>query len=265
MTLPDSHKSYRPLAVFTLRLNHILGGLSPRGYHAVNLVLHGTCTALVMALVQAVVAPNGLHESSVKGRIGTAENQVSLELRALGATTAAVAGFLFAAHPVHVEPVASVVGRADLLCAAFSLAALLCYVTAARRCWRLGRGLMLAAFALAFLASLAKEIGVTTFGLFVAHEIIEAVVVAGDSDGGADVGAEGRVKGTSGGGGGSGSIGVGSVPAALQVVLGALEAARRRVAEDPSGAGLRVAAAAACACAVVAAHLSLHGEHRLYR
>ena len=37
----DSHKSYRPLTVLTFRLNHALHGLSPVGFHAFNVALHG--------------------------------------------------------------------------------------------------------------------------------------------------------------------------------------------------------------------------------
>ena len=38
-----------------------------------------------------------------------------------------MAALLFVAHPVHVESVTPIVGRADLLCGAFYLAGLLLY------------------------------------------------------------------------------------------------------------------------------------------
>ncbi|KAK3927728.1 Protein O-mannosyl-transferase TMTC2 [Frankliniella fusca] len=105
LTHSGSHGSYRPLTVLSLRLNALLAGGalqdSPWGFHAGNVLLHVAASLLVLAL----------------GR------------RLLGSPwAAAVAALLFAAHPVHCEAVAGVVGRADLLCAVFSLVSLLAYL-----------------------------------------------------------------------------------------------------------------------------------------
>jgi len=40
MAEPTSHKSYRPLTVFTFRLNANLFGLTPFSFHLVNIILH---------------------------------------------------------------------------------------------------------------------------------------------------------------------------------------------------------------------------------
>ena len=100
LTHSGSHKSYRPLCVLTFRLNHALGGLHPMGYHLGNVLLHAAVTGLftytVLALTQSVLV-------------------------------ARLAGLLFAAHPIHTEAVAGVVGRADVLAAAFFLLAILSY------------------------------------------------------------------------------------------------------------------------------------------
>ena len=40
ITSEHSHKSYRPLTVITFRLNYLLHGLEPYGYHMVNVLLH---------------------------------------------------------------------------------------------------------------------------------------------------------------------------------------------------------------------------------
>lgn len=45
-----------------------------------------------------------------------------------GVLTAAIAGLLFAVHPIHVESVAWMAGRSDLVCAVFVLTALICYL-----------------------------------------------------------------------------------------------------------------------------------------
>ncbi|MCZ6795904.1 MAG: tetratricopeptide repeat protein [Planctomycetota bacterium] len=87
---------YRPLTVLTFALNHRLSGLSPVSYHVVNLVLHVLNSILLYLFLRRLLS--GGH-----GLIGA---------------------LLFAAHPVHTEAVTSIVGRAELLAAFFTLSAL---------------------------------------------------------------------------------------------------------------------------------------------
>ena len=89
----DSHKSYRPFTIASFRLDWYLGGgqHNPFVYHCVNIVLNGVATAAVSYL--------SFHLYSGAG----------------AALTAAIAGVLFAVHPVHVEAVAGLVSRADIL------------------------------------------------------------------------------------------------------------------------------------------------------
>ncbi|XP_019628296.1 PREDICTED: transmembrane and TPR repeat-containing protein 1-like [Branchiostoma belcheri] len=84
-----SHKSYRPLCVLTFRINHLIGGLDPAGFHAVNMLLHTAVTVLYMYVCEQVVF-----------------SCVHLAL---------LAGLMFAVHPVHTEAVSGIVGRADVL------------------------------------------------------------------------------------------------------------------------------------------------------
>ena len=81
-------------------------------------------------------------------------------------TEALLAAFLFAAHPVHTEAVAGIVGHAELLCAALVVAALLGYMRAVDGSSAEGSPaqwqLVAAALALVLLAAFAKEIGITT-------------------------------------------------------------------------------------------------------
>jgi protein O-mannosyl-transferase len=77
-------------------------------------------------------------------------------------------------HPIHVEAVASLVGRADSLCGLFYVAAIIMYTIAVRSntfdVFTLWFG-----FALAWAASLSKEIGVTVFGMFVVCEVLHNI------------------------------------------------------------------------------------------
>jgi len=155
MDAPDSHKSYRPLTVLTYRLNWALHGAAPWGFHAANVALHALVCCLVVRRAAAL-----FHRE-----------------RDGGADAALCAGLLFATHPVHTEAVCALVGRADILAGAFSLAALDHYGRAAQR-----RGTDVPALAAALLcvvcAALCKETGLTLLGAFVAHELLLVVRVA---------------------------------------------------------------------------------------
>ena len=98
----SQHLSYRPLTVTTFRWNVGLHGLSVFGFHLVNLLMHAVCSALVVLVARRV-------------------------LREHGATAPLFAGLLFAVHPVHVEAVANIVCRAELLCCIFWCLAFLSY------------------------------------------------------------------------------------------------------------------------------------------
>lgn len=104
LTDSGSHGSYRPLCVFTFRLNYLLGGFQPWGYHLVNVLLHCLATALVVRVARALLPP-------ARTTLGSA-----------------IAGLTFASHPIHTEAVAGVVGRADLAACNFYLLSFLVYV-----------------------------------------------------------------------------------------------------------------------------------------
>lgn len=102
LTHSGSHKSYRPLCVLSFRFNHWLHELEPAGYHLVNVLLHCASTALFTLMTRSLLP--------ARAKLGTA-----------------VAGALFACHPVHTEAVAGIVGRADMGAAIFFILAFLSY------------------------------------------------------------------------------------------------------------------------------------------
>jgi Tfp pilus assembly protein PilF len=133
---------YRPLAVVSYALNYALVGLAPWAYHLTNVLLHGLVTVLVFTLG-----------------------------RRWGLTTsvAGVGALLFAVHPVHVEAVAAVVGRKELLAATFLMILVLTHRTAEQR---FGPWAVIIPV-LAFLAAmLSKEIGVVGIGLVAAQDLL---------------------------------------------------------------------------------------------
>ncbi|XP_021182328.3 protein O-mannosyl-transferase TMTC2 [Helicoverpa armigera] len=102
LTDPGSHGSYRPLCVATYRFNYAFSGFKPWSYHLLNVIFHCTATALVVVTARRLLPAYCM-------RVGTA-----------------VTGLAFAAHPIHTEAVAGVVGRADLAaCNLFLLSFLL--------------------------------------------------------------------------------------------------------------------------------------------
>lgn len=90
---------YRPLTIASLYVNRLLLGPQPLGFHMVNVLLHVTVALLLLRLLQ---------------RWG------------LSAGSACFGALLFAVHPIHTEVVNEVVGRSELLAAAFVLIAFLC-------------------------------------------------------------------------------------------------------------------------------------------
>jgi hypothetical protein len=116
---------WHPLTWWSLFLDELLYGAAPWGYHLTNLLLHNANTLLVFAVL----------------------------CRATGAAwrSAAVAAF-FALHPLHVESVAWVSERKDVLCTFFYLLAILAYLSYAARPRRDRYLLLMLAFAAAILS-----------------------------------------------------------------------------------------------------------------
>jgi protein O-mannosyl-transferase len=132
---------YRPLTTFSYALNYSVSGFSPFGFHLVNVLLHALVTVLVLVL--------GL-------RIG------------LPLTGAFAGALLFAVMPVHVEAVANVAGRKELLVAAFSIGAMLAHVAAVRQ----GGVWLLVAPLLVTAALFSKESGLSAIGLIAAYDLV---------------------------------------------------------------------------------------------
>jgi len=131
--------AYRPVTTASFAANHALHGTAPLGYHVVNTLLHAAvCVVLATVLVRV-----------------TGDARLAL-----------VAGFLFAAHPVHVEAVASVVGRAELLAALLGLLAW--WIVLARH----GPGARAAAALVLFAGVLAKENAAAIVAVAVAADLI---------------------------------------------------------------------------------------------
>jgi Flp pilus assembly protein TadD len=109
---------YIPITRLSWSLNYAFGGLNPRGYHLVNVLLHAGNALAFYAVARRLLA-------AVVDR-GGQEARARIDL----SIAAAVAALVFSLHPLRVEPVAWITGRADVLCGAFVLVATWFYLRA---------------------------------------------------------------------------------------------------------------------------------------
>jgi tetratricopeptide (TPR) repeat protein len=126
--------NWHPLTWLSLGVDRALFGLDPLGYHLSNVLLHGATTLIVVLLVGWLF---GRARGACDGR---------------SLVAAAVAGLIFAVHPLHVESVAWVSERKDVLCGVFYVFAVLCYLRFAEHHRKMQYLASLGAFALALLA-----------------------------------------------------------------------------------------------------------------
>lgn len=137
---------YRPLTTLTYLLQYAGLGHGDRvfGYHVVNFLLHWVNAGLVFLLLRRLSA--------------------SAEL-------AGIAAAIFVVHPVNVEAVTNLVGRADLLAAGSVLAAAVCYLQATLRPSGSGKAWLGLAGMFACLGVLAKESAVMILPCFLLFDL----------------------------------------------------------------------------------------------
>jgi tetratricopeptide (TPR) repeat protein len=99
----------RPLLNFSFALNHAIGGLDPRGYRAVNLLIHLAAALVLFAVLRRVLA-----------RVPA--------VASAGSPLAFAATLLWAVHPLQTAAVTYIVQRAESLAALCTLLVLLAFL-----------------------------------------------------------------------------------------------------------------------------------------
>jgi len=89
----------RPLINLSFALNHAVGGLDPRGYHAVNIALHAAAALLLFGILRRT-----LGRPVLAGRFGPAAVPVAF-----------CSALVWAVHPLLTESVTCVVQRTEVL------------------------------------------------------------------------------------------------------------------------------------------------------
>ncbi len=112
--------NWHPLTWISHGLDYALWGMNPFGHHLTSILLHAINTFLVVILTMNLVEIG-------KRKSDTAIAPLFEDSRA-AFIIGGVTGILFGLHPVHVESVAWVSERKDLLCAVFFLLSINAYV-----------------------------------------------------------------------------------------------------------------------------------------
>ena len=122
----DFHAAnWHPLTWISHAIDYAMWGLNPLGHHLTNNILHSMNTLLVILLV--IKLAEVFEESRRQG--GTPSAFLHERTKVI---IGAVTGLLFGIHPLHVESVAWISERKDLLCALFFLLSILSYTKYAR-------------------------------------------------------------------------------------------------------------------------------------
>jgi len=110
--------SWHPLTWISHAVDYHFWGSNPSGHHGTSIVIHAFNAVLVFYLSLLLLARAGEH--GVTGRWITGSYR---------RFAAGITALLFGLHPVHVESVAWVAERKDLLCAFFVFLSLLSYLS----------------------------------------------------------------------------------------------------------------------------------------
>ncbi len=112
--------NWHPLTWISHAVDYAIWGLSPLGHHLTSVLLHGINSFLVTLFCWIVVGVwVKSREDQHKSPLASPRNRLAAAL---------VAGLLFAIHPIHVESVAWVSERKDVLCALFYLLSVIAYL-----------------------------------------------------------------------------------------------------------------------------------------
>jgi hypothetical protein len=114
--------NWHPLTWLSHSMDYAVWGLNPLGHHLTNNVLHSLNTLMVVFLVKTLV------EISQK-KPGYGESSDFVPDGNRGLIVGGVSGLLFGIHPLHVESVAWIAERKDVLCALFFLLSLRSYIS----------------------------------------------------------------------------------------------------------------------------------------
>jgi lipoprotein NlpI len=111
--------NWHPLTWISHAVDYAIWGLHPLGHHLTNVILHAVNIFMVVFLIIGLL--NVLKETTIKNGLSEFLDERTILI------TGGVTGLLFGLHPLHVESVAWVAERKDILCALFFLLSIIMY------------------------------------------------------------------------------------------------------------------------------------------
>jgi len=111
--------NWHPLTWLSHAVDYAIWGLDPLGHHLSNVIIHALNTFLVVVLVTKFFSVWKINRSKIDVLTSIGEEGGLI----MGVST----GLLFGLHPLHVESVAWIAERKDLLCAFFFLLSVIFY------------------------------------------------------------------------------------------------------------------------------------------
>jgi tetratricopeptide (TPR) repeat protein len=158
-----THLNWHPFTWLSLGLDHAAWGLDPFGFHLSNTLLYAANVFVVVVLAWRLLETRRAGPGNV--------------------AAAALVGALFASHPLHVESVAWVSERKDLLYGLFFLLAVLAHLAYARAQAPIRRRVAYAAALVAFVAAaLSKPMAVTLPVVLVIVDVVPLGRIATRTD-----------------------------------------------------------------------------------
>jgi hypothetical protein len=110
---------WHPLTWLSHALDYAVWGLNPLGHHLTSIVLHALNTFIVVCLTVRLLEISPEYEQGAEGTVFPNYRAVLI--------AGGVVGVLFGLHPIHVESVAWVAERKDLLYSLFYLLSIMSY------------------------------------------------------------------------------------------------------------------------------------------
>ena len=111
--------NWHPLTWVSHAVDYAIWGLNPLGHHLTNIILH-TINAFIVVFLVIRLLEAWKERTTWNGPPSFLNERAAL-------IAAGTTGLLFGLHPVHVESVAWVAERKDLLCALFFLLSIIAY------------------------------------------------------------------------------------------------------------------------------------------
>lgn len=114
--------NWHPITMISYAIDYSIWGLTPKGYHLTNVLFHSFNTALVFILVSNLITM--WRKSFIYNCSNTRHYNIDKNIVITGLTTS----LLFGIHPIHVESVAWISERKDVLYTIFFLMSLISYL-----------------------------------------------------------------------------------------------------------------------------------------